>query len=65
MQIQADFCYLNLQIHHLHEQELEQDERFESMFPDTDTKNVDFCSRLQSEVNFTGCNLFHLPQTTS
>lgn len=33
MQIQADFCYSNLQIHHLHEQELEQDERFEWMFP--------------------------------
>lgn len=33
MQIQADFCYSNLQIHHLHEQELEQDESFEWMFP--------------------------------
>lgn len=29
MQIQADFCYLTLQIHNLHEQELERDEHFE------------------------------------
>lgn len=28
-----DFCYLNLQIHHLHEQEAETDERFEWIFP--------------------------------
>lgn len=33
MQIQAHCCYSNLQIHHLHEQELEQDELFEWMFP--------------------------------